>query len=184
MDGFYLLVDSTGNATEVDGEVKVGRGQDNELVLEDKLVSRHHATVWMEGDVLMVRDEGSVNGTFVNRTQIYEPTALKDQDTVQFGDEVITVRAPLGEAATVLDTRREAKEAKTEVDMNPDEAMPQESAKPVEPADDLPSLEGGFQEVEKSGGLDKKWLIIGAVALVLLCCCIVVGVGGWFLLNQ
>jgi pSer/pThr/pTyr-binding forkhead associated (FHA) protein len=110
MDGHYLLIDSTGNATEIIEEMKIGRGKASDLMLEDKLVSRHHATLWMDGDVLMIRDEESVNGTFVNHKQIYDETELKDQDSVQFGDEVFTVRAPLSESKTVKKVKEKVEE--------------------------------------------------------------------------
>ncbi|HKJ27858.1 MAG TPA: FHA domain-containing protein [Anaerolineales bacterium] len=181
MDGHYLLIDSTGNATEVDGELMIGRGKEAGLILKDKLVSRHHATVYMEGEVLMVRDEDSVNGSFVNGKQIYEPTALNDQDKVQFGDEVLIVRAPLGEQATVRDVRATVEEV-----INKTEKEPELAEKP-EIVESMPVdvSEAEMVDGEDGGGKDnKKLFLIIAIVLVVLCCCVILGVAGWFVVTN
>ena len=204
MDGNYLLVDSDGNATAVDGEITIGRGTESSLILKDKLVSRHHVTVWMEGDVLMIRDEESVNGTFVNDEQIYEPTELKAGDTFRLGDEVLTVRPPLGDDATVRDVRApeevekevEAEAPKEEQSVDDfsdyadyEEVQPEKPVQPVEAAqtpDSVVEVDEYADQVEAGGekNNNKTLLIIGLVALVLVCCCVVVGVGGWLVLAN
>lgn len=187
MDGTYLLVDETGNATEISGEIKIGRGKSSDLVVEDALVSRHHATVWMEDEKLMLRDEDSVNGTFVNHKQIYDPIELKDQDVVQVGDALLTVRAPLAESKTVKKSKKsaKAKEVVEEESEKEAEKIIEELEETVgemeaaEPAEEVVEVEG------KAGGMDtKKLLLIGAVLLVVLCCCMIVIVAGWFLLSN
>ncbi|MCK6505152.1 FHA domain-containing protein [Myxococcota bacterium] len=45
--------------------ISVGRGPDNDLVLLDPQISRHHALIWCVGDRVFVRDLGSANGTFI-----------------------------------------------------------------------------------------------------------------------
>jgi pSer/pThr/pTyr-binding forkhead associated (FHA) protein len=47
-------------------------------------VSRKHATFRREGDDFLVRDVGSLNGTYVNRERIDKIT-LKTGDEVQIG---------------------------------------------------------------------------------------------------
>ncbi len=47
------------------GVYGIGRQDDNEIVLDDKEVSRHHARLLVDGDVVVVMDLGSGNGTFV-----------------------------------------------------------------------------------------------------------------------
>jgi len=65
-------------------EVSSGRHPDSDIFLDDVTVSRKHATFRREGDVFLVRDVGSLNGTYVNRERIDE-TALKTGDEVQIG---------------------------------------------------------------------------------------------------
>jgi pSer/pThr/pTyr-binding forkhead associated (FHA) protein len=65
-------------------EVSSGRHPDSDIFLDDVTVSRKHATFRHEGDDFLVRDVGSLNGTYVNRERIEEIT-LKTGDEVQIG---------------------------------------------------------------------------------------------------
>jgi len=65
-------------------EVTTGRHPDSDIFLDDVTVSRKHATFRREGDVFLVRDVGSLNGTYVNRERIDE-AALQTRDEVQIG---------------------------------------------------------------------------------------------------
>jgi pSer/pThr/pTyr-binding forkhead associated (FHA) protein len=50
-----------------DGAVlKIGRNAENDIVLKDMSVSRHHATIEVRGEKMLVFDAGSKNGTTVN----------------------------------------------------------------------------------------------------------------------
>ncbi|TPG18047.1 FHA domain-containing protein [Pedococcus bigeumensis] len=64
-----------------DDEVNSGRHPDSDIFLDDVTVSRKHANFRREGDTFVVRDVGSLNGTYVNRERI-------DEATLQTGDEV------------------------------------------------------------------------------------------------
>jgi DNA-binding response OmpR family regulator len=63
--------------------VTIGRWPDNDVVVDDRWVSRHHAQVQREGNQYVVEDRGSKNGTFVNGKRILRPAALQDGDEVQ-----------------------------------------------------------------------------------------------------
>jgi pSer/pThr/pTyr-binding forkhead associated (FHA) protein len=65
-------------------EVSSGRHPDSDIFLDDVTVSRTHATFRRENDAFLVRDVGSLNGTYVNRERIDEAT-LKTGDEVQIG---------------------------------------------------------------------------------------------------
>jgi len=65
-------------------EVSSGRHPNSDIFLDDVTVSRKHATFRREGDDFLVRDVGSLNGTYVNRERIDE-AALKTGDEVQIG---------------------------------------------------------------------------------------------------
>jgi VWFA-related protein len=71
---------------DLKGTTNVGRAQDNQLVLDDATVSRHHAWIKAEGEEFLIFDVGSANGTFVNDEKIEEPRQLKNGDAVRFGD--------------------------------------------------------------------------------------------------
>jgi hypothetical protein len=62
----------------------VGRHPDSDIFLDDVTVSRRHAEFYRHGDGFVVRDVGSLNGTYVNRDRI-EETGLRTGDEVQVG---------------------------------------------------------------------------------------------------
>jgi pSer/pThr/pTyr-binding forkhead associated (FHA) protein len=59
----------------------VGRSPSSDIFLDDVTVSRKHAQFTRVADGFVVRDVGSLNGTYVNRERI-------DEVAVQTGDEV------------------------------------------------------------------------------------------------
>jgi VWFA-related protein len=71
---------------DLKGTTNVGRGKDNQVILDDPTVSRHHAWVKVDGEEFLVFDIGSANGTFVNGQRIEEPCKLQSGDTVRFGE--------------------------------------------------------------------------------------------------
>jgi two-component system NtrC family sensor kinase len=64
--------------------VTIGRGTSNIVQLHDTEVSRDHAQLYRNGDVYLVRDLGSSNGTFVNGKRVVE-FELASGDQLQFG---------------------------------------------------------------------------------------------------
>jgi pSer/pThr/pTyr-binding forkhead associated (FHA) protein len=83
-----MLVDKSKPDRKFDlkGTVNVGRAHDNNLVLDDPTVSRHHAWIKSEGEDFLVFDIGSGNGTFVNDEQVEAPRKLENGDEVRFGE--------------------------------------------------------------------------------------------------
>jgi pSer/pThr/pTyr-binding forkhead associated (FHA) protein len=65
--------------------VRAGRHPDSDIFLDDVTVSRHHAEVVRRGSSFSVRDVGSLNGTYVNRTRIEDEAGLTTGDEVQIG---------------------------------------------------------------------------------------------------
>ncbi len=61
-----------------------GRRPDSDIFLDDVTVSRKHAEFVRREDHFVVRDVGSLNGTYVQRDRIDE-AVLRDGDEVQIG---------------------------------------------------------------------------------------------------
>lgn len=67
-------------------QVRLGREPDNEVVLLDPKVSRHHALLQQQGETFLLTDLGSSNGVSVNGKRIAAPESLKDGDILILGD--------------------------------------------------------------------------------------------------
>lgn len=65
-------------------QVTVGRIPDNSIQLDDFTVSRQHAVLVKQGGAWLVRDLGSLNGTYVNAERV-EESVLQHGDEVQIG---------------------------------------------------------------------------------------------------
>ena len=63
--------------------ITIGREESNDIVLPDRLVSRHHAQIQRQGERHVLQDFSSKNGTFVNGRQLKEPYVLQDGDEIQ-----------------------------------------------------------------------------------------------------
>jgi pSer/pThr/pTyr-binding forkhead associated (FHA) protein len=68
----------------------IGRSPDCGIFLDDVTVSRRHAVLVEEDGGFVITDQESLNGTFVNRRRIDEPTRLDDGDEVQIGKYRLT----------------------------------------------------------------------------------------------
>jgi pSer/pThr/pTyr-binding forkhead associated (FHA) protein len=73
--------------------VTIGRHPDAAIFLDDVTVSRNHAVVVREGDDWVIVDEGSLNGTYVNRRR-GDRTVLSDGDEIQIGKYKFTYIVP------------------------------------------------------------------------------------------
>ena len=62
----------------------IGRSPDCDIFLDDVTVSRRHAVALKQGDAFVIEDQGSLNGTFLNRRRI-ESAELSDDDELQIG---------------------------------------------------------------------------------------------------
>jgi hypothetical protein len=68
----------------------IGRSADNDLVIADSRVSRHHARIAGRRGTLVYADLGSTNGSRVNGVQVGE-LVLGAGDRIEIGDTVIVV---------------------------------------------------------------------------------------------
>jgi pSer/pThr/pTyr-binding forkhead associated (FHA) protein len=64
--------------------ISIGRTSGNDIVLDNKAVSRKHALIEFNESSALVMDNESVNGTFVNNRKVSEEV-LKDNDQITIG---------------------------------------------------------------------------------------------------
>jgi DNA-binding response OmpR family regulator len=89
------------------GEVaSIGRWQGNQVMIDDRWVSRYHAEVRREGDRYVLLDLGSKNGTFLNGRRITTPTSLSDGDEIQVTPIVTLTFVDYGSTAPLPEEMR------------------------------------------------------------------------------
>ena len=86
------LDDGSGRTYQLrDGSNVVGRGQDAQFRLPDTGVSRRHLEIRWDGQVALLSDLNSTNGTTVNNAPVQE-WQLADGDVIRLGHSEIIVR--------------------------------------------------------------------------------------------
>lgn len=76
-----------------EGENSVGRCRDNDVILSDDSVSRHHARIVVEGSHVFVEDLKSSNGTKVAGQKVRCAPLMRDV-SVTFGRIEVILRKP------------------------------------------------------------------------------------------
>jgi len=71
---------------------RIGRALDNDIVLGDASVSRHHASIEYRSGAFVLRDLGSQNGTWVGGKRVLE-APLGRGDALRLGDALFTFHA-------------------------------------------------------------------------------------------
>jgi hypothetical protein len=72
-----------------DGAV-LGRGDEVDIQLEDSFASTSHARLMPQGDVVVLEDLGSTNGTYLNGEPLRGPQPLHVGDRIRIGDSEFT----------------------------------------------------------------------------------------------
>jgi pSer/pThr/pTyr-binding forkhead associated (FHA) protein len=72
----------------LDGELTIGRGEENTLVIGSDQASRRHATIRPDAGGHLLSDLGSTNGTFVNSKAVKE-RRLVHGDVIRIASTVL-----------------------------------------------------------------------------------------------
>ena len=72
-----------------DSPTVIGRSPECGIFLDDVTVSRKHAVFTRDGDRWKLEDQGSLNGTYVNRVRV-DRADLSDGDEIQIGKYRLT----------------------------------------------------------------------------------------------
>ena len=78
---------------ELGEELTIGRTEPSNLVLDDSGLSRKNTTIFRDGELVLVADENSTNGTFLNGRRISgPPQELQDGDKLAIGETYGLIR--------------------------------------------------------------------------------------------
>jgi len=75
-----------GAAYDLSDGALLGRGEQADIVLEDSFASSSHARLAPHGDVIVLEDLGSTNGTYLNDEPLRGPQPLHPGDRIRIGD--------------------------------------------------------------------------------------------------
>ncbi len=78
----------------------IGRSQDNDIVITDDRISRHHCAIEHTGSTFLLKDLGSSNGTFVNGRAITQ-TPIFDGDEIRLGGHLLVLSLSEGSDSDV-----------------------------------------------------------------------------------
>ena len=83
--------------------LRLGRHNTNDLILNDAKVSRFHALLAASETGVILSDLGSLNGTFVNKDRVTTPIVLNNGDLIRLGSARIIVELQNSDALEMQD---------------------------------------------------------------------------------
>jgi hypothetical protein len=78
---------------DLDGDLVLGRGEEAEIRLEDPFASSRHARIYEQGNIVVIEDLDSTNGSYLNEELLETPRPLHPGDRVRIGDSEFTFEA-------------------------------------------------------------------------------------------
>ena len=79
-----------GSAYSLSDGAVLGRGEQADIKLEDTFAAAEHARFAPHGEVMVLEDLGSTNGTFLNEEPLRGPQPLHPGDRIRIGDSQFT----------------------------------------------------------------------------------------------
>jgi predicted component of type VI protein secretion system len=108
IDGSWLVMSQgpqPGQTFMLDRDwLTAGRDPSNDIVINDPQVSRQHARITRQGQMMVVEDLGSTNGTFANGVRLTGPHVMSNGDVIGLGDGVTLTYYEVGMAADIAET--------------------------------------------------------------------------------
>ena len=141
-------------------QVTIGRGAENDVVLNDAGVSRTHARIERQGGSWVLLDNGSANGTELNGATIEKPSMLKAGDRIGVGPVTFEFFASGGDE-TRITAPQPKREAETRIS-----AMPAAEPRAIDPRSG--AQQAGFAQVWAQLPVWAKLAAVAGAALILV----------------
>jgi len=172
---FHLTVIKGFNKGEVfpleEDEVIIGRGEDNNIVLNIAEISRTHSALTRGEEGYIIKDLDSTNGTFVDKKKIGEKYLLKPGDTIMLGDEIyLTYQADADPEETLVAPYPAEISAPDETAATPIPAAREEASYPAATLRQGKTAEENLsrsQVTEEKKGRSWLWAGIGCVVVII-----------------
>jgi hypothetical protein len=75
-----------------EGRTKIGRSSSNNIVIDKPEISDDHVLLLSRDNKLIIQDQLSANGTFVNEKRVEERTEIKDNDVIKLGSITFKIK--------------------------------------------------------------------------------------------
>lgn len=137
--------------------INIGRGPENDVVIDNPKVSRNHCRIFARGNEYYLVDLRSMNGTFVNGQRIRGEHRLRDNDKVTIGSERIPWQSYVNRYIAGTGSSSQSPARREHNDMYCGDSMEY---------DPIDSYENGFR-ASSSGNTDTRPNGLGLVALLL-----------------
>jgi pSer/pThr/pTyr-binding forkhead associated (FHA) protein len=84
---YITLPSGMARIVELSNITMIGRDSENDIVLDDAMISRYHAMLFVESQSIVLVDLESTNGTLVNGTLVLPdtPVPIKDGTIITLG---------------------------------------------------------------------------------------------------
>lgn len=83
--------------------VTIGRGEENDIWLDDEMASRHHAELAWDNGVIYITDCDSLNGVLVNGRRIHVSTILEPGEMIEIGSHRFLFEVAQEDAAATVE---------------------------------------------------------------------------------
>ena len=111
------------------GKNTIGRQDDNDVVLRDTTISRHHAVLYVERDAMTLQDLSSSNGTFVNDKRLGRERSRVEPGTgIRFGNQSFNLRREHSSEENEADQTLKDAPASSSIHVGKDSPEPQKQA--------------------------------------------------------
>jgi predicted component of type VI protein secretion system len=108
IDGSWLVMSQgpqPGQTFMLDRDwLTVGRDPSNDIVINDPQVSRQHLRITRQGQMVVIEDLGSTNGSFANGVRLTGPHVMSNGDVIGLGDGVTLTYYEVGIATDIAET--------------------------------------------------------------------------------
>ena len=84
-------------------EVLIGRDEKCNIQLDSEEVSRVHCSLVVQDSEVLLRDQKSSNGTFVNKRRLRGELQMEDGDSIQVGPQLFTINIVREDEEFVVD---------------------------------------------------------------------------------
>lgn len=190
IDGSWLVMSQgpqPGQTFMLDRDwLTVGRDPSNDIVINDPQVSRQHLRITRQGQMVVIEDLGSTNGSFANGVRLTGSHVMSNGDVIGLGDGVTLTYYEVGIAADIAETvvghpgsavppppgstPALAPQMPTAMPVTP----PPMPGQQIPPAYTLPPSppQGMFvEEGQKRGGFTWVLIVVGIILLLIIVAC-------------